>query len=59
MGASYSDIIADEWHSEIAEDKKTLKHALERALEQTPEPIQLLIGTKLIEENYFDSIERL
>jgi hypothetical protein len=49
--------IADEWHSESAEDKEVLRVALEMSLINTPEAIKLLIGTEIIEENHFEFIE--
>lgn len=49
--------IADEWHSDFAEDKDTLRQALEVTLKSSPESIKSLIGTGIIEKNYFNPID--
>ena len=49
--------LADEWHSECDENIEILQIALERALINTPASIKELIGTEVIEEDYFDKID--
>ena len=48
--------IVDEWHDDNEEDKEILRVALECSLINTPESIRLLIGTRVIEEDYFELI---
>lgn len=48
--------IADEWYCESSEDKEVLQMALEHSLINTPESIKMLIGTTVIEEDYFESL---
>lgn len=49
--------IADEWRDDDNDgDKEILRVALECSLINTPESIRLLIGTGVIEEDYFELI---
>lgn len=49
--------IADEWYSDFDEDKVVLRVALQHALINTPASIKVLIGTRVIEEDYFEEID--
>ena len=51
--------IADEWHgaSDFPEDKELLRKVLADLLEQHPKHRERLIGTGIIEEDYFGSLE--
>lgn len=49
--------IADEWCSDFEEDKVVLRGALEHALINTPASIKVLIGTRVIEKDYFEKID--
>ena len=50
--------IADEWDGikEFPQDAQLLKIHLERLLFQDPHAIEKLIGTGVIESNYFDDV---
>jgi hypothetical protein len=49
--------IADEWRSDFAEDKDTLRQALEASLKSSPESIKFMIGTGIIEKSYFEPLD--
>ncbi len=49
--------IADEWHGDFVEDRVVLMHALEVGLSKSPASITSLIGTGIIEENYFEDLD--
>lgn len=48
--------ISDEWHSDSSDAKNILLESLKLAFINTPEALQNLIGTEIIEETYFDSL---
>lgn len=50
--------IVDEWDgkNEFPEDAAILKEILEKLFSQNPEECKKLIGTGIIEENYFDGL---
>lgn len=50
--------LADEWNgaSEFPEDSILLRKVLEKLLTENPEECKKLIGTGIIEEDYFDQL---
>ena len=50
--------LSDEWDgaSEFSEDAVLLRKVLEKLLTENPEDCKKLIGTGIIEEDYFDEI---
>jgi len=50
--------LVDEWHgaSEFPEDAVLLRKVLERLLSDNPEECKKLIGTGIIEEDYFEPL---
>jgi len=50
--------LADEWYgaSEFPEDAVLLRKVLERSLSDNPEECKKLIGTGIIEEDYFEPL---
>jgi len=50
--------ISDEWHgkSDFPEDASLMQEVLEKALTDNPEECKRLIGTGIIEEDYFEDI---
>ena len=50
--------LADEWDgaSGFPEDAKLLRKVLEKLLSENPEECKKLIGTGIIEEDYFDPL---
>jgi hypothetical protein len=49
--------VADEWNSDFVEDRDILINALEVSLNKSLESIKSLIGTGVIEENYFEALD--
>jgi hypothetical protein len=49
--------ISDEWHSDCIEAKTLLNKSLTLAFINTPEALLPLIGTEIIEETYFESLD--
>lgn len=49
--------LADEFHSDFEEDRDTLEHALELSLNNSYESVLSLIGTGIIEQDYFESLD--
>lgn len=52
--------ISDEWDGYTKENKEdvlTLQKVIENSLEKNPEGCKMLIGTTIIEENYFDDVD--
>ena len=50
--------IADEWHgaSDFPEDANLLREIIEKLLIRNPEDCKKLIGTGIIEEDYFEEL---
>lgn len=57
--AAIAQRIADEWHgaSDFPEDAELLRKALSDLLELHPEYCGRLVGTGIIEEDYFDPLD--
>lgn len=52
--------ISDEWDGNTKENKEDvliLQKVIEKSLKKNPEGCKMLIGTTIIEENYFDDID--
>lgn len=58
-GRAIAERISDEWDgkSESPEDAELLKEVLTKALIAVPDECMRLVGTGIIEESYFDSLD--
>ncbi len=51
--------ISDEWalRDDFPEDAELMREVLARALKRSPEDCELLVGTGIIEEDYFEPLD--